>query len=60
MSKYEVKWYDKGQVGEYLLDQVESLLDGMITEQQFIDKCKLAGLNDQEVYEILNEDVKYA
>ena len=55
-----VKWYDKGETGEYLLDQVESLLDGMITEQEFINKCKLAGLNDAEVSEILSEDEKYA
>lgn len=54
------KWYDKGETGEYLLDQVESLLDGMITEQEFVARCKRAGLNDAEVSEILSEDEKYA
>ena len=53
-------WYEKGVIGEFLLREVESLLDGVITEQEFINKCKLAGLNDAEVSEILSEDEKYA
>ena len=55
-----VKWYDKGETGEYLLDQVESLLDGMITHVEFVARCKRAGLNDAEILEILSEDEKYA
>jgi len=49
------KWYDRGQTGEYLLDQVESLLDGYITVEQFRARCKQVGLDDTEVEEIFAE-----
>ena len=54
------KWYEKGVIGEFLLREVESLLDGVITEQEFVARCKRAGLNDAEILEILSEDEKYA
>lgn len=50
------KWYNRGRTGEYLLDQVESLLDGFITVQEFIVRCKRAGLSDEEVSELLWEE----
>jgi hypothetical protein len=49
-------WYDKGETGEYLLDQVESLLDGMITVPEFVARCKRAGLSEEEVDELLWEE----
>ena len=52
----ETKWYDKGRTGEYLLDQEESLLDGMITVQEFVVRCKRAGLSDEEVSELLEQE----
>jgi len=51
------KWYDRGRTGEYLLDQVESLLDGYITLDQFVARCKQVGLDETEIDEILAEDV---
>jgi hypothetical protein len=50
------KWYDRGRTGEYLLDQVESVLDGYITLEQFVARCKQVGLNDAEVAEIVETD----
>lgn len=52
----DVKWYDRGRTGEYLLDQVESLLDGMITVPEFVVRCRRAGLSDEEVSELLWEE----
>jgi hypothetical protein len=58
MSKsYETPWYARGDMGEYVLSVVESVLDGMITDQQFINKLYAAGLNDQEIMTVFSEDV---
>jgi len=58
MSKsYETPWYSRGDMGEYVLSVVESVLDGMITDQQFINKLYAAGLNDQEIMTVFSEDV---
>ena len=52
-----VKWYARGEMGEYVLDVVESTLDGGLTDQQFINKLYAAGLNDQEITEVFTKFV---
>jgi hypothetical protein len=53
----EVAWYAVGSTGEKVLDVVESAIDGMITDQQFINKLYALGLNDQEIMTVFSENV---
>jgi len=53
----EVAWYAVGSTGEKVLDVVESAIDGMITDQQFINKLYALGLNDQEIMAVFSENV---
>ncbi len=53
----EVKWYCRGAAGEYVLDVVESLADGMIDEDRFIAKLSQFGLSPQEIMDVFAEDV---
>lgn len=57
MSVSEVAWYCRGDMGEYVLSVVESRLDDMITDQQFINKLYAAGLNDQEIMTVFSEEI---
>lgn len=52
----EVKWYCRGEVGEYILDQVESLIDGIITNQDFVTKLDRLGLSTGEIRELMVEE----
>ena len=53
----EVKWYCRGEVGEYVLDQVESMIDEVITKDQFIYRLSEVGLNDQEIMDVYAGEV---
>ena len=53
----EVKWYARGEMGEYVLSLVESLSDKMITSDAFIYRSRQAGLSDQEIMDVYCEDV---
>jgi hypothetical protein len=53
----EVKWYARGEMGEYVLSLVESLSDKMITSDAFIYRLRQAGLSDQEIMDVYCEDV---
>lgn len=55
----EVKWYCRGEVGEYILDQVESLIDGIITNQEFVSKLDRLGLSAGEIRELMVEEEIY-
>ena len=49
----EVKWYCRGELGEYILDQVESVLDGSITRQAFWFKMDRQGLSADEIRDLM-------
>ena len=51
----EVKWYSRGDTGEYVLGIVESLLDGAIHESLAVRELKFLGLSEEEVQEVLKE-----
>jgi len=52
----EVKWYCCGELGEYILDQVESVLDGSITRQAFWFKMDRQGLSADEIRDLMYEE----
>jgi len=52
----EVKWYCRGELGEYILDQVESVLDGSITRQVFWFKMDRQGLSADEIRDLMYEE----
>jgi len=51
----EVKWYCCGEIGEYILDQVESLIEGVINNQEFVSKLDRLGLSAGEIRELMDE-----
>jgi hypothetical protein len=51
----EVKWYAKGELGEYVLDLVESINDGMVSLEIFIAKLREVGLSNQEIMDVYAE-----
>lgn len=53
----DVKWYCRGEIGEYVLDLVEALRDETITKDAFIYRLRQAGLGDQEIMDLYVEDV---
>ena len=53
----EVKWYARGEMGEYVLDAVESLGDKMISLDEFIARLRRMGMSDQEIMDVYAEDV---
>ena len=55
----EVKWYCRGEVGEYILDQVESVIDGIITNDEFATKMDGLGLSAGEIRELMVEEDIY-
>lgn len=51
------QWYARGEVGEYVLDQVESLLDGIIDMEFFTSKLQEIGMDQQEIQQVYAEEV---
>ena len=49
MTKYETPWYCFGESGEYVLDQVERVIDGWITVETFIARMDEFGLTAEEI-----------
>ena len=60
MSNYEVKWYNRGETGEYLRDWADFLLHGHGPQVclGFAKKAKRVGLTDEEVNEVLREELQ--
>jgi hypothetical protein len=51
------KWYARGEMGEFVLDVVESAVDNVINQDQFIAKLREAGLDDQEIMDVYAGEV---
>lgn len=51
------KWYTRGDLGEYVLSQVEAMIDKQINVDTFISILRDIGLNDQEIMDLYAEDV---
>lgn len=53
----EAVWYARGEMGEYVLDVVESAIDEQINQDQFIAKLRQVGMNDQEIMDVYAGEV---
>lgn len=53
----EVSWFCVGEVGEKVLDAVEAVSDGSISDQVFINKLYVLGLSDQEIVDVFAKEV---
>lgn len=53
----EVKWYARGEMGEYVLDVVEGAIDNVINMDAFIAKLRQVGMNDQEIMDVYAGEV---
>lgn len=53
----EVKWYARGEVGEYVLEVVEAAINESIDSQQFINKLAAVGMDDQEIMDVFASEV---
>ena len=49
----EVKWYCRGQVGEYILDQVEAVMNGSIRRSEFWWDMDALGLPADEIKQVM-------
>ena len=47
------KWYERGQCGEYILVQVESVINGMTGEDEFRWDMQALGLSDDEIRQVM-------
>ena len=49
----EVKWYCRGEIGEYICDQVDSVYDSIIDRQQFCVRMEQVGLSASEIRDLM-------
>ena len=49
----EVKWYCRGGVGEYILDQVEAVINGSIRRSEFWWDMHTLGLSADEIKQVM-------
>ena len=54
------KWYERGKCGEYVLRQVEAVLDGMKPLDEFRWDMSALGLTDDEIEEMLEDALEHA
>lgn len=53
----DVNWFSVGSTGEYVLDVVESAIDGSISDQEFANKLYAIGLSDKEIMRVFISEV---
>ena len=46
-------WYARGECGEYILTQVESVLDGMMRRDEFWWNMDALGLTPDEIKQVM-------
>lgn len=55
----ETPWYCRGEIGEYILDQIESVIDDRMSRLQFVTKLEGLGLDAGEIRKIMLEQYIY-
>lgn len=50
------EWYAKGEMGEYILDLVESTADGSMTVAQLAQKLDDVGLITEEIDDVIESN----
>jgi hypothetical protein len=53
----EVKWYARGEMGEYVLEVVEGAINESINADQFIHSLRKIGLDEQEIMNVYAGEV---
>ena len=51
------QWYAYGEVGEYVLEQVEAMIDESVSMDTFIARLREIGMSDQEIMNVYAEEV---
>lgn len=55
MSK--VSWFCRGEVGEYLRDLFDSVIDDMISPEMAVSAMESIGMNDAEIREAIQGEI---
>lgn len=53
----EVKWYARGEIGEYVLEVVEAAINESIDADQFIHSLRKIGMDEQEIMNVYAGEV---
>lgn len=53
----EVKWYARGEMGEYVLEVVEAAINESINADQFIHSLRKIGMDEQEIMNVYAGEV---
>lgn len=51
------QWYAFGEVGEYVLDYVEAMIDQAITLDTFVAGLREVNMSDQEINDVYTQEV---
>lgn len=51
------QWYSRGELGEYVLEQVEAMINENVDMDTFIGRLREIGMSDQEIMDVYAEDV---
>lgn len=52
----DAKWYCKGEIGEYILDKIDLVINGWIKKPEFVRLLKDLGLSSAEVKDLIKEN----
>ena len=53
----EVRWFCRGEVGEYLRDLFDSVIDDMISPEMAVSAMESIGMNDAEIREAIQGEI---
>lgn len=53
----EVKWYARGEMGEYVLEVVEAIINESINMDAFISSLRFVGLSEQDIMDVYASEV---
>jgi len=53
----EVKWYARGEMGEYVLEVVEAMINESINMDAFISSLSFVGLSEQDIMDVYASEV---
>ena len=53
----EVRWFCRGEVGEYIRDLFDSVIDDMISPEMAVSAMESIGMNDAEIREAIQGEI---
>lgn len=51
------EWYARGEVGEYLRDLFDSVIDDMISPEMAVSSMEAIGMNEIEIREAIQDEI---